>query len=102
MKTAKIIVAVVVVLALGLIVWTKHNSKDTVLVENLIVSGGHHYAIVQSLKSIYHISCESIALPCSEIHTGKRYTFAIQSQPYQTMMFSANGRAWNIDSQEAR
>jgi hypothetical protein len=69
MRTARIIVAVVVVLAISLIIWTKHNSKDSVLVESLIVYGGHHYAIVHSLKNIYYISCESIVRSCSEIQT---------------------------------
>lgn len=89
-------------LALVLVVWAKRSSKDTVLVENLIVNGAHHYAVVESLKTIYYISCESIALSCADIQAGKRYTFAIQTQPYETMMFSPKGRGWNIDSREKR
>jgi hypothetical protein len=102
MKAAKAMVATVLVLALSFIIWTKHNSKDTVLVEKLIVNGGHHYAMVQSVKEVYTISCESVSISCSEIRAGKRYTYAIQTQPYQTMRFSTNGSAWNIESQEGR
>lgn len=102
MKAAKITLTIIGVLALSLAVWTKHNARNTVLVEKLIVDGEHHYAIVHSFKTIYSISCESIVVSCSEIQMGKRYSFAIKNKPYQSMMFSANGRSWNIDSQEAR